>query len=66
MWTETLVCLLSSAQPYVAIDWDPDMKKKFYNENEAEVNVCSLHSRYVFKTQRMTLRISECWANVLD
>ncbi|KAG9336019.1 hypothetical protein JZ751_003278, partial [Albula glossodonta] len=23
-------------QPYVAIDWDPDMKKKYYNENEAE------------------------------
>ncbi|XP_072569144.1 ubiquitin carboxyl-terminal hydrolase 11 isoform X1 [Paramormyrops kingsleyae] len=25
-----------SSQPYVAIDWDPDMKKKHYNENEAE------------------------------
>uniref|UniRef100_A0AAX7U5P9 Ubiquitin carboxyl-terminal hydrolase n=1 Tax=Astatotilapia calliptera TaxID=8154 RepID=A0AAX7U5P9_ASTCA len=24
-------------QPYVAIDWEPDMKKRFYNENEAEV-----------------------------
>lgn len=23
---------------YVAIDWDPDMKKKYYNENEAEVS----------------------------
>uniref|UniRef100_A0A3B3QQ62 Ubiquitin carboxyl-terminal hydrolase n=1 Tax=Paramormyrops kingsleyae TaxID=1676925 RepID=A0A3B3QQ62_9TELE len=28
---------LGDAQPYVAIDWDPDMKKKHYNENEAEV-----------------------------
>ncbi|XP_076860166.1 ubiquitin carboxyl-terminal hydrolase 11 [Brachyhypopomus gauderio] len=25
-----------STQLYVAIDWDPDMKKKYYNENEAE------------------------------
>lgn len=30
---------VSAAQPYVAIDWDPDMKKRFYNENEAEVSV---------------------------
>lgn len=29
--------VVSTAQPYVAIDWDPDMKKRFYNENEAEV-----------------------------
>lgn len=27
------------AQPYIAIDWDPDMKKKYYNENEAEVRL---------------------------
>lgn len=25
------------AQQYVGIDWDPDMKKRFYNEIEAEV-----------------------------
>ncbi len=25
------------AQPYISIDWDPDMKKKYYSENEAEV-----------------------------
>lgn len=24
-------------QLYVAIDWDPDMKKKYYNDTEAEV-----------------------------
>lgn len=29
---------VSAAQPYVAIDWEPDMKKRFYNENEAEVS----------------------------
>lgn len=28
------------AQQYVGIDWDPDMKKRFYNENEAEVCAC--------------------------
>lgn len=28
------------AQQYVGIDWDPDMKKRFYNENEAEVCTC--------------------------
>lgn len=33
-----LNCFLCAAQPYVAIDWDPEMKKKFYNENEAEVS----------------------------
>lgn len=27
------------AQPYIAIDWDPDIKKKYYNENEAEVRL---------------------------
>ncbi|MBN3323596.1 UBP11 hydrolase, partial [Atractosteus spatula] len=34
-----------SSQHYIAIDWDPEMKKKYYNENEAEVRAsrqCSL------------------------
>lgn len=40
---------MSAAQPYVAIDWDPEMKKRFYNENEAEVsvNVCV----FIYNTQ---------------
>ncbi|XP_069040333.1 ubiquitin carboxyl-terminal hydrolase 11 [Lepisosteus oculatus] len=25
-----------NSQHYIAIDWDPEMKKKYYNENEAE------------------------------
>uniref|UniRef100_A0AAX7SQX1 Ubiquitin carboxyl-terminal hydrolase n=1 Tax=Astatotilapia calliptera TaxID=8154 RepID=A0AAX7SQX1_ASTCA len=33
----THASFVSAAQPYVAIDWEPDMKKRFYNENEAEV-----------------------------
>lgn len=37
---------LSAAQPYVAIDWDPEMKKRFYNENEAEVSVISWKQRW--------------------
>ncbi|ELK38094.1 Ubiquitin carboxyl-terminal hydrolase 11 [Myotis davidii] len=26
----------TQAQPYIAIDWDPEMKKRYYNEVEAE------------------------------
>lgn len=26
------------AQPYIAIDWEPEMKKRYYDEVEAEVN----------------------------
>jgi len=33
------VLLVSAAQRYVAIDWDPEMKKRFYNDHEAEVSV---------------------------
>lgn len=36
-WLQICLCV-SAAQPYVAIDWDPEMKKRFYNENEAEVS----------------------------
>uniref|UniRef100_A0A3B4X5M9 Ubiquitin carboxyl-terminal hydrolase n=1 Tax=Seriola lalandi dorsalis TaxID=1841481 RepID=A0A3B4X5M9_SERLL len=43
-------------QPYVAIDWDPEMKKRFYNENEAEVsvNIC------VCVCQQTTVQLQEC------
>ncbi|KAM9576255.1 LOW QUALITY PROTEIN: ubiquitin carboxyl-terminal hydrolase 11-like [Trichechus inunguis] len=30
-------CPSPSAQPYVAIDWEPEMKKRYYGEIEAEV-----------------------------
>lgn len=30
-----------SAQPYIAIDWEPEMKKRYYDEVEAEVNEAS-------------------------
>lgn len=29
---------LPAAQPYIAIDWDPEMKKRYYDEVEAEVS----------------------------
>uniref|UniRef100_A0A8D0A3L1 Ubiquitin carboxyl-terminal hydrolase n=1 Tax=Sander lucioperca TaxID=283035 RepID=A0A8D0A3L1_SANLU len=46
------------AQPYVAIDWDPDMKKRFYNENEAEKYV--KHSSMEVPQQQTTVQLQEC------
>ena len=34
----------------MAIDWDPDMKKKYYDENEAEVGMS-----VVMPTQRLSM-----------
>uniref|UniRef100_A0A8D0DC19 Ubiquitin carboxyl-terminal hydrolase n=1 Tax=Sander lucioperca TaxID=283035 RepID=A0A8D0DC19_SANLU len=45
-------------QPYVAIDWDPDMKKRFYNENEAEKYV--KHSSMEVPQQQTTVQLQEC------
>uniref|UniRef100_A0A8C7ZQV5 ubiquitinyl hydrolase 1 n=1 Tax=Oryzias sinensis TaxID=183150 RepID=A0A8C7ZQV5_9TELE len=47
-----------SSQPYVAIDWDPDMKKRFYNENEAEKYV--KHSSMEVPQQQATVQLQEC------
>ncbi|KAL6119028.1 usp11 [Pungitius sinensis] len=47
-----------SSQPYVAIDWDPDMKKRFYNENEAEKYV--KHSSMEVPQQQTTVQLQEC------
>uniref|UniRef100_A0A672ZZX5 Ubiquitin carboxyl-terminal hydrolase n=1 Tax=Sphaeramia orbicularis TaxID=375764 RepID=A0A672ZZX5_9TELE len=41
---------VSFAVTYVAIDWDPDMKKRFYNANEAEVG----------PQQQTTVQLQEC------
>uniref|UniRef100_A0A672ZXT6 Ubiquitin carboxyl-terminal hydrolase n=1 Tax=Sphaeramia orbicularis TaxID=375764 RepID=A0A672ZXT6_9TELE len=52
---------LSSAgftEPYVAIDWDPDMKKRFYNENEAEKYV--KHVSMEVPQQQTTVQLQEC------
>uniref|UniRef100_A0A8C7I8J9 Ubiquitin carboxyl-terminal hydrolase n=1 Tax=Oncorhynchus kisutch TaxID=8019 RepID=A0A8C7I8J9_ONCKI len=46
------------AQPYVAIDWDPDMKKKCYNENEAEKYV--KHQSMEVPHQQTTVQLQEC------
>ncbi|KAM4737720.1 ubiquitin carboxyl-terminal hydrolase 11 [Anableps anableps] len=47
-----------SSQPYVAIDWDPDMKKRFYNENEAERYV--KHSSMEVPQQQTTVQLQQC------
>uniref|UniRef100_A0A8D3C427 Ubiquitin carboxyl-terminal hydrolase n=1 Tax=Scophthalmus maximus TaxID=52904 RepID=A0A8D3C427_SCOMX len=46
------------SQPYVAIDWDPDMKKRFYNENEAEKYV--KHGSMEVPQQQTTVELREC------
>uniref|UniRef100_A0A4W5K8Z5 Ubiquitin carboxyl-terminal hydrolase n=1 Tax=Hucho hucho TaxID=62062 RepID=A0A4W5K8Z5_9TELE len=47
-----------SSQPYVAMDWDPDMKKKYYNENEAEKYV--KHQSMEVPHQQTTVQLQEC------
>ncbi|XP_051525913.1 ubiquitin carboxyl-terminal hydrolase 11-like isoform X2 [Myxocyprinus asiaticus] len=49
-----------SSQPYIAIDWDPDMKKKYYNENEAEKYI--KHQSMDVPHQQMTVQLQECIA----
>uniref|UniRef100_A0A8C8DAI3 Ubiquitin carboxyl-terminal hydrolase n=1 Tax=Oncorhynchus tshawytscha TaxID=74940 RepID=A0A8C8DAI3_ONCTS len=51
-------CVPFTAQPYVAIDWDPDMKKKCYNENEAEKYV--KHQSMEVPHQQTTVQLQEC------
>ncbi|XP_017575927.1 ubiquitin carboxyl-terminal hydrolase 11 [Pygocentrus nattereri] len=43
---------------YVAIDWDPDMKKKYYNENEAEKYVKD--QSMDVPQQQTTVQLQEC------
>uniref|UniRef100_A0A672Q3V5 Ubiquitin carboxyl-terminal hydrolase n=1 Tax=Sinocyclocheilus grahami TaxID=75366 RepID=A0A672Q3V5_SINGR len=45
-------------QPYIAIDWDPDMKKKYYNENEAEKYI--KHQSMDVPHQQTTVQLQEC------
>ncbi|XP_038238001.1 ubiquitin carboxyl-terminal hydrolase 11 isoform X1 [Dermochelys coriacea] len=46
------------AQPYIAIDWDSDMKKRYYDEEEAEGYVKHECMGHVQRRQRVKLR--EC------
>uniref|UniRef100_H3DBW0 Ubiquitin carboxyl-terminal hydrolase n=1 Tax=Tetraodon nigroviridis TaxID=99883 RepID=H3DBW0_TETNG len=55
---EILILLVSAAQPYVAIDWDPEMKKRFYNENEAQKYV--KHPSMDVPLQQTTVQLQEC------
>ncbi|XP_055366418.1 ubiquitin carboxyl-terminal hydrolase 11 isoform X2 [Betta splendens] len=47
-----------TSQPYVAIDWDPEMKKRFYNENEAEKYM--KHSSMEVPQQQAIVQLQEC------
>uniref|UniRef100_A0AAR2KIS5 ubiquitinyl hydrolase 1 n=2 Tax=Pygocentrus nattereri TaxID=42514 RepID=A0AAR2KIS5_PYGNA len=47
-----------AAPLYVAIDWDPDMKKKYYNENEAEKYVKD--QSMDVPQQQTTVQLQEC------
>uniref|UniRef100_A0A8C9QT14 Ubiquitin carboxyl-terminal hydrolase n=1 Tax=Scleropages formosus TaxID=113540 RepID=A0A8C9QT14_SCLFO len=47
-----------TSQPYVAIDWDPDMKKKYYNENEAEKYV--KHPSMEIPHQQTRVDLQQC------
>lgn len=47
-----------SSQQYVAIDWDPEMKKRFYNENEAEKYVKDASMEV--PQQQTTVQLQEC------
>lgn len=52
-------CLpLPSAQPYIALDWDPEIKKRYYDEVEAEGYVKHDCVGYVLK--KAPVRLQEC------
>uniref|UniRef100_A0A3Q3K2S0 Ubiquitin carboxyl-terminal hydrolase n=1 Tax=Monopterus albus TaxID=43700 RepID=A0A3Q3K2S0_MONAL len=55
--TERVMGEGGSAQ-YVAIDWDPEMKKRFYNENEAEKYVKDASMEV--PQQQTTVQLQEC------
>ncbi|KAB1253314.1 Ubiquitin carboxyl-terminal hydrolase 11 [Camelus dromedarius] len=46
------------AQPYIAIDWEPEMKKRYYDEVEAEGYVKHDCVSYVLK--KAPVRLQEC------
>ncbi|XP_006864286.1 PREDICTED: ubiquitin carboxyl-terminal hydrolase 11-like [Chrysochloris asiatica] len=46
------------AQPYIAIDWEPEMKKRYYDEVEAEGYVKHECVSYVLK--KAPVRLQEC------
>ncbi|XP_010966390.1 ubiquitin carboxyl-terminal hydrolase 11 isoform X3 [Camelus bactrianus] len=47
-----------SSQPYIAIDWEPEMKKRYYDEVEAEGYVKHDCVSYVLK--KAPVRLQEC------
>uniref|UniRef100_F6V309 ubiquitinyl hydrolase 1 n=1 Tax=Ornithorhynchus anatinus TaxID=9258 RepID=F6V309_ORNAN len=47
-----------NSQPYIAIDWDPEMKKRYYNEVEAEGYV--KHDCMGYLLKKTPVRLQEC------
>ncbi|XP_064415015.1 ubiquitin carboxyl-terminal hydrolase 11 [Latimeria chalumnae] len=47
-----------NSQPYIAIDWDPEMKKRYYNEVEAEKYV--KHESMDFMLKKSVVKLKEC------
>ncbi|XP_051825318.1 ubiquitin carboxyl-terminal hydrolase 11 [Antechinus flavipes] len=47
-----------NSQPYIAIDWEPDMKKRYYNEVEAEGYV--KHDCMGYVLRKAPVRLQEC------
>uniref|UniRef100_A0ACB8EMP2 Uncharacterized protein n=1 Tax=Sphaerodactylus townsendi TaxID=933632 RepID=A0ACB8EMP2_9SAUR len=47
-----------NSQPYIAIDWDSDMKKRYYNEAEAEGYV--KHDCMGYTLKKNPVRLQEC------
>uniref|UniRef100_A0A8C5C474 Ubiquitin carboxyl-terminal hydrolase n=1 Tax=Gadus morhua TaxID=8049 RepID=A0A8C5C474_GADMO len=56
--SERWIVVANQRGPYVAIDWDPDMKKTYYNENEAEKY--TKHSSMDESQQQMSVQLQEC------
>ncbi|XP_066212303.1 ubiquitin carboxyl-terminal hydrolase 11 isoform X1 [Saccopteryx leptura] len=48
----------TQAQPYIALDWEPEMKKRYYDEVEAEGYVKHECVRYVLK--KAPVKLQEC------
>ncbi|XP_037677039.1 ubiquitin carboxyl-terminal hydrolase 11 isoform X1 [Choloepus didactylus] len=47
-----------SSQPYIAIDWEPEMKKRYYNEVEAEGYV--KHDCIGYMLKKAPVRLQDC------
>lgn len=58
LYTEDSRGVSFSSQPYIALDWDPEVKKRYYDEVEAEGYVKHDCVGYVLK--KAPVRLQEC------